>query len=290
MTLPTSAPTPLPRPPHGRLADLLAASAGGELDLARAALAISAEENPELDPDPWLAVLDGLAAEVAPRLEALPGGAAGEVARLDALRRYLFEEKGFHGDREDYYDPANSLLDRVLARRAGIPITLAIVVIEVGRRVGLPLLGVAFPGHFLVRHALHPHVLLDPFAGRFVTHRGCREILAAVGDGSIPFHPRLLAPVTGRCIVHRLLNNLRAVYAARGDVERTLATLDRMLLVAPDNAVHLRERGLLHLHRGDLSGALEDLARYLSIEPEAPDREAVESLLAQGRQRLSVVH
>lgn len=275
--------------PRRRFAALVTASSC-EIDLAAAALAISAEENPALDPAPWLAELDALAAELAPRLSGLGAGAAGEVARLDALRRFLFVDKGFHGDRDDYYDPANSLLDRVLERRAGIPLTLAIVVLEVGRRVGIPLVGVGFPGHFLVRHALHPRVLLDPFAGRFVNHCDCREILARLGGGSLRFHPRLLAPVDGRSILLRLLNNLRAVYGSRGDVERTLATLDRMLLLAPNDAVHLRERGLLHLHRGDLSRALDDLAGYLSIEPEAPDRDAVEALLAFGQQRLSVVH
>lgn len=289
MTLSSSISTPAGRALRRRFADLVTRPER-EVDLAAAALAISGEENPELDPEPWLDQLDALAAEVAPRLTLLPAGAAGEIARLDVLREFLFVEQGFHGDRDDFYDPANSFLDRVLERRAGIPITLAIVLIEVGRRVGVPLVGVAFPGHFLVRHALHPRVLLDPFAGRFVTHRGCREILAAVGDGSLPFHPRLLAPVSGRCILLRLLNNLRAIYAARGEMERMLTILDRMLLLAPDDAVHLRERGLLRLHRGDLAGSLDDLARYLSVEPEAPDREAVESLLALSQRRLSVVH
>lgn len=289
MTLSSSITAPADSAPRRRFADLVGRR-GADLDLAAAALAISAEENPELDPLPCLAELDALAAEVAPRLAGLGAGAAAEVARLDTLRRFLFVEKGFHGNRDDYYDPSNSLLDRVLARRTGIPITLAIVLIEVGRRVGVPLLGVAFPGHFLVRHALHPRVLLDPFEGRFITHRGCRELLDCLAGGAIPFHPRLLAPVGGRCILLRLLNNLRAVYGTRGEVDRTLAILDRMLLLAPDNAVHLRERGLLHLHRGDLSRALEDLGRYLAVEPEAPDRDAVESLLAVGEQRMSVVH
>ena len=289
MTVSSSITAPAASAPRRRFADLVGCL-GGEVDLAAAALAISAEENPELDPLPWLAELDALAAEVAPRLAGHGSGAADEVARLDTLRRFLFVEKGFHGNRDDYYDPANSLLDRVLERRTGIPITLAIVLIEVGRRVGVPLLGVAFPGHFLVRHALHPRVLLDPFEGRFITHRGCRELLECLGGGVIPFNPRLLAPVSGRCILLRLLNNLRAIYGTRGEVERTLAILDRMLLLAPDNAVHLRERGLLHLHRGDLSRALDDLGRYLAVEPEAPDRDAVESLLAVGEQRMSVVH
>lgn len=289
MTISSSITAPAASAPRRSFADLVGC-VGGEVDLAAAALAISAEENPELDPAPCLAALDALAAEVAPRLSGLGSGAAGEVARLDTLRRFLFVEKGFHGNGDDYYDPANSLLDRVLERRAGIPITLAIVLIEVGRRVGVPLVGVAFPGHFLVRHALHPRVLLDPFAGRFITHRGCRELLDSLGGGGIPFHPRLLAPVSGRCILLRLLNNLRAIYGSRGDVERTLAILDRMLLLRPDNAVHLRERGLLHLHRGDLSRALDDLGSYLAVEPEAPDRDAVESLLSVGEQRMSIVN
>lgn len=289
MTLPSSIAAPAVSAPRRRFAELVTRSAC-ELDLAAAALAISAEENPALDPAPWLAELDALAAELAPRLEGLGTGAAGEIARLDALRRFLFVDKGFRGERDDYYDPVNSMLDRVLERRAGIPITLAIVVLEVGRRVGIPLLGVGFPGHFLVRHALHPRVLLDPFEGRFVNHCDCREILARLAGGSIRFHPRLLAPVDGRSILLRLLNNLRGVYAARGDAARMLATLDRMLLLAPQDAVHLRERGLLHLHRGDLSRALDDLGRYVSIEPEAPDRDAVESLLALGQRQMSVVH
>lgn len=289
MTIPHSIAAPATAAPRRRFAELVNRHAEG-VDLAAAALAISAEENPELDPAPCLAELDALAAELAPRLAALGEGAAAEVAKLDTLRRFLFVEKGFHGDRDDYYDPANSLLDRVLERRRGIPITLAIVLLEVGRRAGIPLLGVGFPGHFLVRHALHPRVLLDPFDGRFVSHRDCRDILARLGGGAIPFHPRLLAPVGERCILLRLLNNLRGIYAAQGDLPRTLAILDRMLLLAPHDAVHVRERGLLHLHRGDLSRALDDLGRYLAIEPEAPDREAVESLLALGQQQLSVIH
>jgi regulator of sirC expression with transglutaminase-like and TPR domain len=115
-------------------------------------------------------------------------------------------------------------------------------------------------------------------------------MIARLGDGCLPFHPRLLAPVTARAMLHRLLNNLRAVHFARGDLERTLAALDRMLLLVPDDAVHLRERGLLHLHRGDLVAALEDLTRYVAVEPEAPDREAVRSLLVLGRKQLAVVH
>lgn len=272
--------------PRRRFADLLAAG-GGELDLGHAALLISAEENPGVEVERWLAHLDALAAALRPRLAALPAGAGADFTRLAGLAAFLFEEQGFRGNRADYYDPANSFLDRVLARRVGIPITLALVMIEVGRRVGVPLVGVGFPGHFLVRHAGHPDLLLDPFAGgRLVSDGDCRRLLAQV-CGELPFHPRLLRPVSGRCLLLRMLNNLRAVYLARGDLGRTVAVLDRILLLVPDDAVHLRERGLLRLRCGD-GGGLEDLALYLEVEPEAPDREALYALVRSARGRFAV--
>jgi regulator of sirC expression with transglutaminase-like and TPR domain len=161
--------------------------------------------------------------------------------------------------------------------------------LEVGRRVGVPLVGIGFPGHFLVRHARHPDLLLDPFAGgRLVTPDDCRQLLERMCVG-LPFHPRLLRPVSHRCILLRMLTNLRAIYLAAQDAKRTLAVLDRILLLAPDDAVHLRERGLLRLRCGDLGG-MEDLALYLDVEPEAPDRESLLGLLGHARGRFLTVH
>jgi regulator of sirC expression with transglutaminase-like and TPR domain len=284
-----SIPVPPPEDRARRRFAALASTPEGEMDLAEGALWISAEDNPELDVAAALTRLDALAAELAPRLEALPGGPGADLARLEALRAFLFEEKGFAGDCEEFYDPANSYLDRVLERRRGVPLTLAIVMMEVGRRVGVPLLGVGFPGHFLVRHARHLDLLLDPFAGgRLVGPEECRMILAGV-CGGLPFHPRLLRPVTHRCMLQRLLNNLRAIHQARGDVAAILSVLDRLLLLAPDDAVRLRERGLLRLRCGDMGG-LEDLVDYLDIEPEAPDRESLGHLLASARSRYATIH
>jgi regulator of sirC expression with transglutaminase-like and TPR domain len=281
-----------PRPcgpgPRRRFA-ALALRPDGDVDLAEAALWISAEENGGVEVERWLAHLDELADELRPRLAALAEGPGADLARLEALRSFLFEEKGFRGNREEYHDPANSFLDRVLERRLGIPITLAVVMMEVGRRVGVPLLGVGFPGHFLVRHARHPNLLLDPFAGgRLVTVEDCRQLLARLCV-HLPFHPRLLRPVSHRCVLLRMLTNLRAIYLAAGDPGRTLAVLDRILLLAPDDAVHLRERGLLRLRGGDMGG-FEDLALYLDVEPEAPDREALDGLLGHARGRYLTVH
>lgn len=283
---------PPPAPDRDRARRRFAALVTGDegpLDLAEGALWISAEENPGLEVEGWMAHLDALAAELAPRLAALPGGPGADLARLDLLCRFLFDEKGFRGDCEDYYSPDNSLLDRVLERRRGIPITLALVLMEVGRRVGVPLLGVGFPGHFLVRHARHQELLLDPFSGgRLVSHDDCRELLARV-CGDLPFHPRLLRPVSHRCMLQRVLTNLRAIYRARGELGRTLSVLDRILLLTPDDAVHLRERGLLRLRCGDLAG-VEDLARYLEVEPEAPDRDALRAVLGHAPASCATVH
>lgn len=283
---------PRPRadlPPRHRFA-AQAARPDGEIDVAEAALWISAEESGGgVEVQRWLDRLDALAGELRPRLERLSGGPGADLARLEELCRFLFEEKGFHGDREDYYDPRNSLLDRVLDRRRGIPLTLAVVMMEVGRRVGVHLLGVGFPGHFLVRHAAHPDLFFDPFSGgRVVTADDCRHILRHVCPG-LPFHPRLLRPVSRRCLLHRMLTNLRGVYMARGEWERAVGVLDRILLLAPDDAVQLRERGMLRLRCGDTAG-FEDLVRYLELEPEAPDREALSHLMGGTNGQFLSVH
>jgi len=289
--LPAAAPPRAERPicPRERFVDLVSRP-DVEVDLAEAALWISAEERPGVEVGRWLARLDELGAEARRRIAAVHEGPGAELERLERLCELLFVELGFGGDREDYHDPAASFLDRVLARRRGIPITLAVVLLEVGRRAGVPLVGVGFPCHFLVRSARHPQVLLDPFEGTLLTAEDCRRLLARVCGGRIPFHPRLLAPVGPRAILHRMLNNLRAVHLARGDEERALAALDRMLLLAPDDAVHLRERGLLRLGRGEVAAALDDLARYVAVEPEAPDRAAVQDLLARGPAPATTVH
>lgn len=258
-----------------------------EIDLAEAALVIAAEEQPGLDPRPWLRHLEDMAGWLLPRVQ----GARDDFQRLEHMTEFLFGEVGLRGNAEDYYDPRNSFLDQVLDRRLGIPITLAVVCIEVGRRVGVPLDGVGFPGHFLLRHTRHPQILLDPFeGGRLLTVEDCQEILKRVSGGRIEFEPRLLRPVGRRHILVRILNNLRGVYVERDELERALSVMDRILLLLPDDPDALRDRGLLALHWGDLPRGIADLERCLEVDPGTQDQEEVEAAIAHARRQLEMPH
>lgn len=167
---------------------------------------VAAHARPELDVQRQLARLDELAAQ------------AGEPT-LDGLRRLLFRDMGFSGNEADYYDPRNSFLDEVLDRRTGIPITLAVLMLEVGRRLGVPLAGVSMPGHFLVRDKVDPDVFVDPFAGgQVLDRRGCRLRFAGVHGPDAPFDDSFLEPVGKVAIVDRMLANLEGVATRAGDL------------------------------------------------------------------------
>jgi regulator of sirC expression with transglutaminase-like and TPR domain len=252
------------------------------IDLAEAALWIAAEEQPGLDPAPWMARLDAMAADLSPRLD----GVRDPLDRMARLAGFLADEIGLRGNAEDYYDPRNSLLNEVLARGLGIPITLALVYMEVGRRVDVPLQGVGFPGHFLLRHSRHDQLLFDPFdRGRPLTEEDCRARLDQLSGGTLAFDPRLLKPSSPRQILVRMLNNLWRIYLHRGDFLRALSALDRVLLLDGDDVGARRDRGLLSLRWGDPTRGIEDLQRYLALEPEAPDHAAIESLIGEARGR-----
>lgn len=257
------------------------------IDLGEAALWIAAEEQPGLDPNPWLERLDDLGERLQVRLR----GVRDELGRLALLTDLVFEEEGLRGNADDFYDPRNSYLNEVLERRLGIPITLAVVCLEVGRRAGVLLEGVGFPGHFLLRLAHHPQVLIDPFdGGRLLTGDDCQEMLERMTRGSKGFDPRLLRPAGPRQILQRMLNNLRGIYIHRGDLERTVAVLDRLLLLDPEDPTPLRDRGLLHVRWGDPFQGITDLEGYLDADPEAEDSEEVTEVLIEARHRMTLVH
>jgi len=255
------------------------------LDLARAALLVAAESDPNVDVDGQLHTLESWAAELKARLD--PGW--NNLQKLARLRRFLFEELGFRGDTADYYNPSNSLLHEVMDRRLGIPLTLSLIFMELGWRIGIPFEGVGFPGHFLVRLPGEPRdLLLDPFKrGMMVHEEDCRQMLREATGGKMEFDDELLASVSKRDMIARLLLNLKGAYLRLNQDERALAAVDRLLLIHPEDAEEIRDRGLLLYRLQRFGAAYEALAAYLKTRPEAPDRTDIERHAATLRRLLA---
>ncbi len=258
------------------------------LRLDEAALAIAAEEYPGLDTARYLARLDELADLVLRRTPS-PLRAA---TMLRSLRDVLFVEEGYKGNEKSYYDPRNSYLNEVLDRRLGIPISLSLLFMEVARRVGLPLEGVGFPGHFLVklRPELGPEVFIDPYnGGELLSTEECVARFKNVSHGR-EFDERFLQGVAPRQILGRMLHNLKRIYVEQGDDVRAFWVIDRLLLLAPDAIDEVRDRGLVEARLGLKPAAARDLQAYLEREPSAADAGDVAELLATLRSRPAMLN
>jgi regulator of sirC expression with transglutaminase-like and TPR domain len=235
----------------------------------------------ELDIESYLGEIERMALRLRARLARVDGA----EERVVGLNEFLFAELGYRGNAEDYYDPRNSYLNEVIDRRTGIPITLSVLYMELGRRIGLPLQGVSFPGHFLVRLRLRGGMLvLDPFTGgvpqseRDLRERLQRVIPAGVADrvpvAELPLD-QFLEPATNRQILARMLRNLKGIYREADRPESMLDVLNRMLLVAPDASAELRDRGMVYQRLECYRAALQDLKDYAEREPDAPDQDEV---------------
>lgn len=260
--------------------DDLADLADDALPLLGTALLIASDEYPQLDAQRHARTLrahvDHLQVEV---------GAIGEwPLKVAAINHHLFNELGYSGNHDAYYDPRNSYLNEVLTRRVGNPISLALVLMEVSRRLGLPLEGISFPGHFLVRLPVEEGVLImDPFnGGRPLGVEELRERARTNLGGQVPDDQTLaqiLGPAPHRAILVRMLRNLHGIYVARGEWDRAARSADRILKLAPDQADAVRDRGLAYLQLEHLAGARSDLQRYLRMDPQADDAMAVHAQL-----------
>jgi regulator of sirC expression with transglutaminase-like and TPR domain len=258
----------------------LAARGDDDLPLLDTALLIARDEYPALDPRGYAETLRGWASDLAPRL---PGDAE-LPATLTTINRYLFDELGFAGNNQQYDDPRNSYLNEVFDRKLGIPISLAVVQIELMRRLGLPLDGVSFPGHFLVRLPVDDGILvMDPYnKGRPVSADELRERASPHLGGHAPDDVQLteiLAPASHRAILARMLRNLNGLYLQQADWERVARTSDRLLKLTPEAAEAWRDRGLAYRELGYGPGARADLSRYLQMQPGADDAESVRAAL-----------
>lgn len=240
-----------------------------ELNLAKAALLVAKEEYPQLPIDLYLARLDQVAEEVKDRL-------AEENAPLVVLQEVLetlYTRRGFEGNREAYHDPRNSFVNDVLDRGVGIPLTLGIVLLEVGWRLDLPLEGVNFPGHFLVRYRGDVVVLLvDPFdGGKMRFQDQAQELLDRAYGGMVRLQDSFLRTASKREMLTRLLTNLKSVYVKVGDHERALGAVERLLMITPMAPAESRSRGVLLARLGRQEEAAEQLEAYLRVAPTATD-------------------
>jgi regulator of sirC expression with transglutaminase-like and TPR domain len=251
-------------------------------DLAIAALMIARLEYPRLDARPYINALDQMGREAAARVASAsptgdaPSGVDAEVfARVAALNDYLFREQRFVGNTDNYEDPRNSFLNEVLDRRTGIPITLALVYMEVARRAGVVAEGINFPGHFLVRCPMRGgrsnHLIVDAFhGGALLSEDGCLRLLRRhAGEGAVWDDAHLRTRATKPQILARMLVNLKRVYVQMYSFPQARDITELLLAVDPSATHELRDRGLLAYHLNDFAGALRDLQEYLRLSAKA---------------------
>ena len=262
---------------------------GGDLDVALGAALIARDVYGGLDVPKLLARFDELAAPLVGRL---PLGARDAAL---AISQHVYGTLGFKGNEAEYYDPRNSLLPDVLERRVGIPISLALVYIEIARRAGIDADGVPFPGHFLVRvKGADGEVLVDPFfEGRVLDDAALGKLLERVaGQAGAPARvtPEMLVRAPPRVFLQRSLMNLRGIYLSRGDLPRALLVVDRLVSLSPDDKALLRDRGLLAARLGAHAAAREDLTRVLAMEPSSETAEELKKALEQLDQKPSAAN
>ncbi|MFE4106106.1 SirB1 family protein [Almyronema epifaneia] len=232
-----------------------------DINLAAAALYIAQEAYPMLEAEAYLNALEVMAAEARDRLPPEPY----PLKIIRAINQYLFEDLRFRGNSQDYYDPQNSFLNDVIDRRTGIPITLALVYLEVAKRLDFPMVGVGMPGHFLIRPAIaEMDVFVDAFdQGAVLFRADCEARLQQIYGKQAVLQDSFLQPVSASAFLARMLTNLKLIYLNRQELEKAIAATDRILLLYPDAIYQQRDRGLLHYQAGQFTAAYRDLTAYV---------------------------
>jgi len=253
----------------------------GAIPLAEAALLMACEEYPQLQISPYLDQLDEIADATRPHLH--DGASPQDTANI--ISEILFEEFGFKGNSENYYDPRNSFFNDVLDRRMGIPITLSAVYMEVARRLNFPVWGVGMPGHFIVKYTdANEEFFMDPFfKGEILSAEDCRERFSSTYGASIKFSDRLLGRVTHRQILLRMLHNLKRIYVESQTFDKGLSIIEMMLMIEPDDIIHYRDRGLVKVQLKQFESAAKDLEHYVKSAADGEDRAKVEEQLKELR-------
>lgn len=259
------------------------------VDLLRAALTFARVEDPQLDIERYVRHVDQLGVRVAQKIQD-PDDPPQIIAALNGV---LFQEEMFRGNTVDYYNPRNSFLHDVLDRRLGIPITLALVYMEVARRVRFQLFGVGMPGHFLLKHYdVDGHsILIDAFErGSIVTEEDCRQKLDSIYSGQVALQPEFLLPVTRRQMLTRMLNNLRSIYLSQRDFRRAVQIVDLILVIYPRSPEDMKQRAALRYNLNDYRGALSDFEEYVKMSPDASDAEEIRQTALSLRRSMATMN
>jgi regulator of sirC expression with transglutaminase-like and TPR domain len=259
------------------------------IDLLRAALTFARIEDPQLDIEHYVRRVDTLAKRVAAKIQ----DPDDPVQMIAAMNEVLFQEEVFRGNSVDYYSPRNSFLQHVLDRQLGIPISLALVYMEVARRISFSLYGVGMPGHFLVKHYdVDGHaILIDAFErGSIVTEEDCRRKLNSIYSGQVALQPEFLLAVTRRQMLTRMLNNLRSVYLSQRDFRRAVQVVDLILVIYPRSPEDVKQRAVLRYNLNDYRGALNDFEEYVKMSPDASDAEEIKQTALSLRRSMAMMN
>lgn len=250
-----------------------------EVDLAWAAAVLAEPVYPRLDFKPYSRQLD----EYAQTAERLADGAEEPEAKVSAINRLLFETLGFSGNAVDYYDPRNSFLNEVLERRTGIPISLSVVYMEIGRRLELPIYGVGLPGHFVVKYEKgRRRFFIDPFHdGRMLNRQGCRRLVRQIHGHEVELNDLHFAAVDKRHIILRMAANLRDVYLSARQYRLGILFQEVLMAIGEEDPEDLRVRAWICSELGRRGEAIDDLEEYLELRPESPDAEETREMLLQ---------
>lgn len=243
------------------------------LDLVEASLVIALEENPAVDIARHLGNVAAWSECVRGRLEG-----SREIERIvETINRVLFDEEGFHGEDEDYYDPRSALLSEALERHAGLPITLSVLYIELSRRMGIEATGVSLPGRFLVKFSgPFGTIVVDPFdGGRVLSMPELQKLLDAMYGGGVRLREHHLRSFGPKEILARELAQLKAAYLAQHDLPRAAASIDRLLILDDRDAYEVKDRAALAMQMHAYRQAIELFERYLALMPSAEDRSRV---------------
>jgi regulator of sirC expression with transglutaminase-like and TPR domain len=250
--------------------------------LVEAALAISWEEYPHIDLSSYREALDRMAADLQQRIQGInyPLKVIGEI------NRYLFEEQNFSGNDNNYYDPRNSFLTDVITRRLGIPITLSIVYMAIGDRIGFPFEGVNLPGHFIIRPQRSDiEVFIDPFSkGEIMFKEDCASKLAQIYGQQAELKPEYLDTVGVRQILERMLMNLKLIYLNQKKFHKALYAVEKILMLSPNASTQVRDHGLLCYQLERYVEARSDLETYIDLSPHADDTQLIRQLIDEMKQ------